>query len=331
MSVQYSYDMKGRRSQKTVNGVLTAGYVYNGNNLIEERDGSGNVTASYVYAGGVDHPVAVNTGGATYYFQQDALGNVTALTNSTGVLVEQYSYDVYGQPTIKDGSGNPKATAMTPYLFTGREYDSEVQLYHYRSRAYSTILGRFLQPDSIKFNGKDTNIYRYVRNNPINASDPKGFADAPQGHHLVPQSLWKKAKPCVKAVFDSVKNRITDPNYRSHNGKLYNGVSESKYRSAVQDRLNNFLNSMGESDVSELTAGEAQEFADEIANTSWGEIGAYNAGVAGEMAGDVGAITASTVEVEGGVAATDAEGEIVGEGILEMFIEGMNFINDLLP
>ena len=173
-SVTYAYDMKGRRSGKAVNGVAAAQYVYNGNNLIEQRDGSGNVTASYVYAGGIDHPVAVNTGGATYYFQQDALGNVTALTAATGALVEQYSYDVYGAPTIKDGGGNVKNTAMTPFLFTGREYDQETGLYHYRTRAYSPSVGRFLQPDSIRFQGGDINLYRYARNNTISWNDPQG-------------------------------------------------------------------------------------------------------------------------------------------------------------
>ena len=174
MNVQYTYDMKGRRSKKTVNGTIT-GYVYNGDNLLEERDGSGNVTASYVYAGGLDHPAAVTKGGSTYYFQQDALGNVTALTDSTGTVIEQYSYDVYGTPTIKDSSGNPKSTALTPFLFTGREYDQETGLYHYRTRAYSPALGRFLQPDCISFDGRDVNIHRYVENNPLIWTDPVGF------------------------------------------------------------------------------------------------------------------------------------------------------------
>ena len=33
------------------------------------------------------------------------------------------------------------------------EYDSETGLYHYRARAYSPALGRFLQPDPISFSG----------------------------------------------------------------------------------------------------------------------------------------------------------------------------------
>ena len=185
-AVTYKYDAQGRRIEKDINGVASAKYVYSGQNLIEERNGTGStVTASYVYAGGIDQPVKVIKGTNTYYFQQDALGNVTSLTDSTGSLVEQYSYDVYGQPTIKDGSGNVKTTALTPFLFTGREYDSETGLYHYRSRAYSPMLGRFLQPDSINFNGGDVNLYRYVGNNPVNFTDPMGQTkeDYDQGYN----------------------------------------------------------------------------------------------------------------------------------------------------
>ncbi|MEI8122542.1 MAG: RHS repeat-associated core domain-containing protein, partial [bacterium] len=172
-SVSYKYDALGRRIGKNVNGTITQ-YVYSGQDLIEERDGSNNITAKYVYAGGIDNPVEVIKGTNAYFFQQDALGNVTALTNSSGAIVESYTYDVFGKPKTKDGSGNTIDIPSTPFLFTGREYDPETGLYHYRSRAYSPKLGRFLQMDSIGFGGEDLNLYRYVSNNSVNSIDPLG-------------------------------------------------------------------------------------------------------------------------------------------------------------
>ncbi|MBA7658533.1 hypothetical protein ES703_66489 [subsurface metagenome] len=53
-------------------------------------------------------------------------------------IEEQYSYDVYGQPSNVSSLGNP-------YLFTGRRYDSETGLYYYRARYYKPSIGRFLQ------------------------------------------------------------------------------------------------------------------------------------------------------------------------------------------
>ena len=172
-SVTYKYDALGRRIEKNVNGTVTK-YVYSGQDLIEERDSSGNVTAKYIYAGGIDNPVKVIKGTSMYYFQQDVIGNVTALTSSNGAIVESYTYDAYGKPVIKDGSGNILFTPSTSFLFTGREYDAETGLYHYRTRAYSPELGRFLQMDSIGFGGKDWNLYRYVSNNPLTSNDPTG-------------------------------------------------------------------------------------------------------------------------------------------------------------
>ena len=40
---------------------------------------------------------------------------------------------------------------------------------------YNPETGRFLSADPIGFYGGDTNIYRYVRNNPINFIDPYGL------------------------------------------------------------------------------------------------------------------------------------------------------------
>ncbi|MEI8122955.1 MAG: RHS repeat-associated core domain-containing protein, partial [bacterium] len=174
ISITYKYDAMDRRIGKCVNGTVTR-YVYSGQDLIEERDGDGNLTASYVYAGGIDNPVKVIKGDDMYFFQQDALGNVTALTDGSGAIVESYSYDTFGKPTTRDGSGNVITASSTPFLFSGREYDAETGLYHYRSRVYSPVLGRFLQMDSIRFEGRDWNLYRYCFNNPVNLKDPTGM------------------------------------------------------------------------------------------------------------------------------------------------------------
>jgi RHS repeat-associated protein len=61
------------------------------------------------------------------------------------------------------------------FLYTAREFDSETGLYHYRARAYSPALGRFLQPDPIDFSGGDINMLRYAGNNPANVVDPLGL------------------------------------------------------------------------------------------------------------------------------------------------------------
>jgi RHS repeat-associated protein len=61
------------------------------------------------------------------------------------------------------------------FLYTGREFLKEANLYDYRNRVYSAELGRFLQTDPIRFEAGDGNLYRYVANNPVANIDPNGL------------------------------------------------------------------------------------------------------------------------------------------------------------
>src|SRR5205085_1436615 len=97
----------------------------------------------------------------------DAFGNV----------VEQYEYDAFGYPYFFDGNGNNIGYSPwgNRFLFTGREWLSDVKLYDYRNRMYQPELGRFLQPDPKEFGAGDYNLYRYCHNDPVNRGDPFGM------------------------------------------------------------------------------------------------------------------------------------------------------------
>jgi RHS repeat-associated protein len=174
VNITYAYDAAGRRVSRS-DGVNTVYYLYNGLNLIEERDGLNNVLAEYIYDGAL-LPRKTITGGNEYYFQQDVLGNVTALTDENGEIVETYEYDIYGKPSIYDENGNPVATPMTPFLFTGHYWDGDIGLYLTMYRAYSPELGRWLTRDPIDFSGGDINLYRYVGNSVIDYYDLDGLS-----------------------------------------------------------------------------------------------------------------------------------------------------------
>lgn len=172
----YAYDALGRRIRKTTSDG-TIYYFYDGNNLIEERDAQGNTTVTYVYANGIDQVVQMSRGNDTYYYHVDGLGSVMAVTNASGAVVERYSYDPYGTPTIYDASGYElsQSAIQNRMLFTGREYDAESGLYHYRARSLQPDLGRFNQTDPLLF-VDDMNLYSYVGNMPTAYIDPMGMS-----------------------------------------------------------------------------------------------------------------------------------------------------------
>jgi RHS Repeat len=86
-TVNFKYDPFGRRIEKiTPSG--TSIYAYDGDNLIEETDGSGTAVARYTGGQNIDEPLAMLRAGATSFYEQDGLGSVTSLTNAAGAAAQ---------------------------------------------------------------------------------------------------------------------------------------------------------------------------------------------------------------------------------------------------
>ena len=111
-----------------------------------------------------------------YYYHHDHLGNIRAVTDQNGNVVERHDFYPFGeeitQPTNKDS-----------YLFTGKPRDSESGLDYFGARYYSSSLSRWLSADQITDlrrnieNPQRWNLYTYVLNNPLRNIDPDGLAD----------------------------------------------------------------------------------------------------------------------------------------------------------
>ncbi len=169
-TASYKYDPFSRRIEKNVNGIITK-YLYDGEDIVIEYDGNGNMIAKYTHGLGIDESLSMEKNGQSYYYHQDGLGSITALTDGVGDLAHRYEYNAYGKITsVLDP--NPKQ----PFTYTGREYDEETGLYYYRARYYDADTGRFISEDPLRLNGGDVNFFRYVGNNPVNEIDPLGLS-----------------------------------------------------------------------------------------------------------------------------------------------------------
>src|ERR1700683_2787539 len=72
----FKYDPFGRRIQKS--GPLgTTNYLYDGINLIEEVDNSGNILARYTHGAVIDEDLSMLRSGTISYYHADALGSIT--------------------------------------------------------------------------------------------------------------------------------------------------------------------------------------------------------------------------------------------------------------
>jgi RHS repeat-associated protein len=176
-------------------------YLYDGDNLLEEVDNSGNIPARYTF-GGLDQPLSELRSGTTSYYEADGLGSVTSLSNATGALAETYTYDAFGKLTASSGS------ITNPFQFTSREFDPEIGIYGYRARYLDQNLGRFISEDPARF-GTSNNFYPYVSNRPTRFVDPTGLA----------QCLYQVGTHSLTCVStENPANQITIDASTSHSG-----------------------------------------------------------------------------------------------------------------
>ena len=186
-SASYTYDAMDRRIAKTVDGVTTA-YIYDASSdmglatddiLLEfQRD---ILTRRWLHTDAVDEPVGfeiyTNTSGAgsgaVHEVFADRQGSVITIADPvSGTIKAAYTYDSFG------GLAQISGTVQQPYGYTGREFDAESGLYHYRARTYDPATGMFLQSDPIGFKGGDLNTYAYVGNDPFGWGDPSGLSES---------------------------------------------------------------------------------------------------------------------------------------------------------
>ncbi len=111
------------------------------------------------------------------YVAQDANFNVTALIDTSGTVQERFQYDAFGSFTVLTGTWGSRASSSYAwkYLHQGGRWDADANVFSFRNRDYSPILGRWLQLDPLRFSSGDVNFYRGYSNCAIRFTDPSGL------------------------------------------------------------------------------------------------------------------------------------------------------------
>jgi RHS repeat-associated protein len=167
-TVSYEYDVNDLRVKKNVDGSIE-NYYLDGDNIAFVTDGVGDRAFHYLYGLEADQVLAQDSETGMVWSLADRLGSIDVLVNEHGLIVDQRTYDSFGNtlsqldPTVKFRFG-----------YTGRESDPETGLYYYRARYFDSNVGRFISTDPIGFEAGDSNLYRYVFNNSTTYTDPSG-------------------------------------------------------------------------------------------------------------------------------------------------------------
>jgi RHS repeat-associated protein len=115
------------------------------------------------------------------YYHLDAIGNVRAVTNAAGQVVERHDYLPFGEEcTTGPCAANLALGSGQPRKFTGKERDAETGLDYFGARYYGSKIGRFTTVDPVYtwqenlVDPQRWNRYAYARNNPLRYVDPDG-------------------------------------------------------------------------------------------------------------------------------------------------------------
>jgi RHS repeat-associated protein len=128
----------------------------------------GGATAVYDYS--------VNNG-LYFYRHPDWLGTSRVTSTPSRTFSATLAYMPFGETYLLDGNSD--------FDFTGQNSNNVPGVYDFPAREYSSTQGRWLSPDPAGMAAVDStdpqtwNRYAYVRNSPLNTTDPFGLDDDP--------------------------------------------------------------------------------------------------------------------------------------------------------
>src|SRR5262245_23983313 len=131
-------------------------------------------------------PAGVGSADTVRYYHLDGVGNVRAITDKNGVVVERHDYLPFGEEWCP---GSPPGVCGAPppgqpRRFTGKERDTETGFDYFGARYYGSKIGRFTSADPVLnhqaalTNPQRWNRYAYVSNSPLRYVDPDGREQA---------------------------------------------------------------------------------------------------------------------------------------------------------
>lgn len=172
-ALKLSYDALGRPILMSTGGSDTRLHYFGDDLLMETENGAPTRQYSTDPRGGP--PLAVHLPGQSMIPVVDLSGSCAGFCDVTGQVVETYTYDPFGTPTVlaPDGTARPASAIEMEPVFAGLRWLPDAGLYLSRARLYDPRLGVFISPDPLG-QADSPNPYAYARQNPADYVDPEG-------------------------------------------------------------------------------------------------------------------------------------------------------------
>ncbi|MEL7405639.1 MAG: RHS repeat-associated core domain-containing protein [Cyanobacteria bacterium J06558_2] len=167
---QYEYDAFGHRTATIYNGQRTEYLIdpFGYGDVIAEYDGDGNLIARYDH--GIGLVSRTDAGNNQAFYDFDGTGSTAGLTGHGGNELNSYAYRPFGEDFYEVETVNNSFEYVGQWGVTEEANGLDFM----RARYYDSHSGRFVASDPIGFQGRDSNFYRYVNNDPISLIDPEG-------------------------------------------------------------------------------------------------------------------------------------------------------------
>lgn len=191
ISESFTYDEKGIRTSKTVNGKTTYYTTVDGTITSQyELDEQGEVINEMVFLYDSNgNLIGFTYGDNTYFYIKNHMNDVMGIADAGGTWLVSYTYDAYGtvhwqyetNSEVQTDIDLTELAELNPMLYRSYYCDREAGVYYLQSRYYLPDFGRFFNadlPEYAKLQKDDyagINLFAYCNNDPVNGSDPDGY------------------------------------------------------------------------------------------------------------------------------------------------------------